>query len=106
MNPEDFQPYYAVIFSSLRKSPDPDYDEMAKTMESLAAMQPGFLGFEHARNELGISVSYWKDEESIRQWKKNADHRLAQELGRSDWYSWYKIRICKVEREYEYHSAQ
>ncbi len=69
-------------------------------MVELAAEQPGFLGVESAREGLGITVSYWDSPENIRKWKQVAEHRIAQEMGRSDWYSAYKTRICLVERDY------
>lgn len=95
-------PYYAVIFTSILKKSHAGYTEMADKMEELAKLQPGYLGFESARSEIGISISYWKDLESIRKWKQNAEHLLAQELGKSKWYQSYHIRICKVERDYDF----
>ncbi|MEK6153041.1 antibiotic biosynthesis monooxygenase [Flavobacteriaceae bacterium 3-367] len=95
-------PYYAVIFTSTRTSGENGYPEMAKRMENLARQQPGYLGFESAREEIGVTVSYWESLEAIANWKAHADHHFAQEKGISDWYSWYKVRICLVEREYEF----
>lgn len=92
-------PYFAVIFTSIRTDGDYGYGETAKRMLELAAEQPGFLGFESARQEIGISVSYWESEEAIAHWKKNIDHRQAQ--GRAkDWYREFRVRVCRVEREY------
>ena len=93
-------PYYAVIFSSLRTEDATGYAEMSTRMLELAAQQPGYLGHESARDGLGITVSYWKDPEAIRNWKKNTEHLFAQQQGRSKWYSAYKTRVCKVERDY------
>ena len=93
-------PYYAVIFSSLRTDGDNGYGAMAERMDALAAQQPGYLGVESAREGLGITVSYWRDLASIRAWKANAEHLVAQQTGRSSWYTDYKTRICKVERDY------
>ena len=73
---------------------------MATKMEELAKQQPGYLGIESAREETGITVSYWKDLESIRHWKMNLDHLQAQKLGKEKWYAQYKLRICLVERDY------
>jgi heme-degrading monooxygenase HmoA len=53
-------PYFAVIFTSKRTDLDENYAEMALKMETLAKQQPGFLGVESARNEIGITVSYWE----------------------------------------------
>jgi heme-degrading monooxygenase HmoA len=93
-------PYYAVIFTSVRTETDEGYGGMARHMVELAAGQPGFLGVESARNELGITVSYWASLEAIRDWKAHSEHLLAQRFGREKWYSAYKTRICLVERDY------
>ena len=94
-------PYYAVIFTSQRTGPgpDPDYDRTARAMLDLAADQQGFLGVESARDTdgFGVTVSYWADREAIAAWKAQADHRAAQERGRRDWYSAYRVRVAKVE---------
>lgn len=93
-------PYYAVIFSSHLSADDNGYEAMAERMVALAATQPGFLGIESAREKLGITVSYWESLEAIRQWKSNAEHQEAQRLGREQWYSGFRLRIAKVERDY------
>lgn len=96
------KPYYAVIFTNLRTEGDDGYAQMALEMEELAQLQPGFLGVESARDGLGITVSYWDSLEAIANWKANMDHIQAQRNGIKKWYSWYKTRICRVEREYEF----
>lgn len=101
MNPH-FEPYYAVIFTSIRTEVDQNYSKMSQLMEELAKKQAGYLGIDSARNEVGITISYWKDLEAIKNWKQQADHLVAQKKGRTDWYQWYKVRICKVEHEYEF----
>lgn len=93
-------PYYAVIFSSLRTEGDRGYGDTAARMLALAAEQPGFLGVESAREGLGLTVSYWRDLDAIRQWKANAEHREAQRRGRAEWYADYRVRIARVERDY------
>ena len=93
-------PYYAVIFSSLTTEVSEAYAETAARMVELAAQQPGFLGVESAREELGITISYWADLDSIKAWKRNAEHLMAQKMGREKWYSNYKARIARVERDY------
>ena len=95
-------PYYAVIFSTIRTSVDVGYLETAQRMEALAEQQDGYLGIESVREELGITVSYWKSLEAITNWKNHAEHTLAREKGRSHWYQKYKLRICKVERDYDF----
>jgi len=96
-------PYYAVVFTSQRtESDDAGYGEMAARMVELAGQQPGFLGVESVRDAdgLGITVSYWKSLDAIRNWKRNEEHLVAQAKGKSDWYQHYRLRICKTEREY------
>lgn len=93
-------PYYAVIFTSLKSKNDDGYNEMAVKMEVLAKQQSGFLGIESAREELGITVSYWESLEAIQKWKANLDHIEAQQKGKTDWYKHYRVRIAKVERDY------
>ncbi len=93
-------PYYAVIFSSQRTADDDGYADMAAQMMELAAKQPGFLGVESARDGLGITVSYWESPDAISAWKQNAEHQLAQKLGRDQWYSAFRVRVAKVERDY------
>ncbi len=100
-----FEPYYAVIFTNEQTLDTEGYAEMAETMEQLAQQQPGYLGIDHARDGVAITISYWKTLEDIAQWKQNLDHLQAQKMGRERWYQWYKTRICKVEREYEFNKA-
>jgi heme-degrading monooxygenase HmoA len=96
-------PYYAVIFTSTRTSGDSGYEAMADAMVKLAAEQPGFLGVESACEGLGITVSYWESLEAIGAWKQNSSHLVAQARGREIWYDTFKTRICRVERDYEFH---
>lgn len=93
--------YYAVIFTSTHTETIEGYSKMADQMEALAKEQNGYLGIESARNSVGITVSYWESLDAIKQWKANTAHLYAQQKGREQWYNWYKVRICKVEREYE-----
>lgn len=93
-------PYYAVIFTSTNTENSEDYSEMANRMVELASQQEGFLGVESARNEIGITVSYWVDLDAIKNWKMNSEHTVAREMGRERFYQSFKTRIAKVERDY------
>ena len=99
---KDFKPYYAVIFTSTQNKNIDGYAEMASKIEDLAKTQEDYLGMDSARNDVGITISYWESLEAIKNWKQQTDHMLAQQKGRENWYSWYNVRICKVEREYEF----
>ena len=93
-------PYTAVIFTSVQSEDTAGYDETALRMEALARAQPGWLGFESARAEVGISVSYWATTDDALTWKDVVEHLEAQRLGRERWYTAYRVRIARVEREY------
>ena len=99
---QNTNPYYAVIFTSKRTDGDNGYSIMAEQIEVLAKTQPGYLGMESAKEYIGITVSYWENLDAIKSWKENTAHLFAQEKGKKDWYSWYKVRVCKIEREYEF----
>lgn len=100
-------PYYVVAFSSQRTADDDTgYGKMADQMVELAEKQDGFLGIESVRDAsgFGITNSYWRDEESIRNWKRNVDHLAAQKQGRAAWYESYALRIARVERAYGFNA--
>ena len=92
-------PYYSVIFANQRTAGDEGYGKMAERMVELAMQQPGFLGVDTARDAdgFGITVSYWTDLESIKNWRNNAEHLEAHRLGREQWYKNFSLRIAKIE---------
>ena len=94
----------AVIFTSTRRDgEDSEYEATAARMEELAAEQPGFINVDSVREEhsrRGITVSYWESEEAALAWKAVHEHVIAQEQGRTQWYSDYSVVVAKVERAY------
>jgi heme-degrading monooxygenase HmoA len=101
-------PYYVVIFTSIRNDQPGGYELTALRMIELGSQEEGFLGIESAcdTDGNGITVSYWRSLEDIKRWKANAEHAQAQAKGRSTWYSAYKTRIAKVERDYGFDSLK
>jgi len=98
-------PYFAVVFTSIRTTADDaGYEATASRMMDLASKQPGFLGVESVRGDdgVGVTVSYWRDLDSIHRWHEVGEHLEAQVLGRSKWYSQFQLRICRVERDYRF----
>ena len=98
-------PYYAVIFSSTLSDNAEGYGAMAARMVALAREQEGFIGVESASRTsegFGITVSYWRDLESIRRWKAQSEHAAAQKMGRDAFYTNYRLRIARIEREYSF----
>ena len=103
MSEKDFVPYYAVIFTSVRTDNDEGYAQTLEHMIETGAKHPGCLGIESvSEGDQGISVTYWKDLESIKDWKKDTDHIMAQKMGRKKWYKRYTTRIALVERDYSF----
>ena len=102
-------PYYAVVFTSQRTDADDGgYAETSDRMFALAAKQPGYLGVEavHSEDGFGMTVSYWESLGAIRNWREQAQHKIAQAQGRKKWYKKYKLRICLVETEYAFERHQ
>ena len=79
------------------------YAQTAARMDALAAQQPGYLGVESAREEIGITVSCWRSAQDAPAWKAIAEHQLAQRLGRAQWYRTYRVRIATVDRRLRLH---
>ncbi len=104
----------AVIFTSVRRTDpvmghvvdDDGYAAMAEAMNVLAARQAGYLGIESVRDPAthrGITVSYWADDASARDWKAVAEHLVAQQRGRDEWYAEYSVVVAEVTRAYGAH---
>ncbi|MFT5750576.1 MAG: heme-degrading monooxygenase HmoA [Flavobacteriales bacterium] len=95
-------PYYAVIFTTKQTAVTAGYTETTDHMEALAKEHAGYLGMDHARSEIGITISYWETLEDIARWKAQRDHLKAQQKGIKEWYEHYTVKICKVERVYSF----
>ncbi len=98
-------PYVAVIFTSTRAlEHDEEYSRWAVRMNELVETQPGFMSMVSARDpetRFGITISYFKDEESVKRWKAVGEHQQAQKLGQQKFYSEYSVKVATVYREYD-----
>jgi heme-degrading monooxygenase HmoA len=76
-----------VVFTAVGTAGGNGYGETDERLLKLAADQPGFLGVDSARGAdgLGITVSYWRDEDSIAAWREHAEHAVARAHGREHW---------------------
>ncbi|MGZ3240852.1 MAG: antibiotic biosynthesis monooxygenase family protein [Burkholderiaceae bacterium] len=92
---------YVVIFRSKIRSLDDEYTKVAARMRELALDQFGCIEF-HALTEGNeeVALSYWHDEDSIREWKTHSEHVLAQQLGKQRWYESYIVQVAQITREY------
>jgi heme-degrading monooxygenase HmoA len=98
-------PYYVAIITVERSDDDEGYGSMAEAMYEAAHARDGFLGMEWVfdpATRTGITASYWSTAESIREWKLDAEHAVAQRLGVERWYNAYRVRVARVERDYEW----
>ena len=76
------------------------YDEMAQEMDDLARTMPGFIDVKSFKAEDGerLTVVWWQDEETLRAWREQARHRVAQRTGRERWYEYYRMDVAEVIR--------
>ncbi len=99
----------AVIFVSQRTEADePGYGKAADAMVQLASRQPGYLGIDSVRDAagLGITVSYWTDDEAAKAWRDNAEHAAIRDAGRGRWYSFYDLHVAAVTRSYDWEKPE
>lgn len=95
---------YAVLFTSKLAEIDEQYQELNDTLYQALMKQEGYLGHESYRNEQGVgcTISYWKDLDALKKWKEFPMHLQAQLKGKEKWYDYYQVKICKIEKEYEW----
>lgn len=104
MLPTYEKPYYAVIFTSIKKEEDPEFDIFGDKTMDIVKDQEGFLGVESYCNKDGssVTISYWQSLEAIKHWRHNPIHAEAMAKGIKKWYDRYTIRVCKVERDHDF----
>jgi heme-degrading monooxygenase HmoA len=80
------------------------YLEMAAALRPALARIDGFISIERfeSLSEPGkmLSLSFWRDETAVRQWREHAEHRAAQRAGRDTVFEDYRLRIATVVRDY------
>ena len=92
---------YAVIFRARIAELDGEYWRVAARMRELATEKYGCKEFVSVtEGDEEIAISYWEDERQIAAWKEDAEHRRAQELGRSTWYRSYHVQVVEIKRAY------
>ncbi len=98
----------AVIFVAMRTGEDETgYQAAASKMSILAESQQGYCGEDHARSEngLGITVSYWADDNAAKAWRDNPEHKAIRDQGRGIWYQYYTLHVARVERSYDWQKS-
>jgi len=96
-----------VLFRSKLVNVPDGYDAMAAEMEALARTMPGFVDVKAFKAEDGerLTVVWWENEETLKGWRENLRHRMAQRLGRERWYEYYKIEVAEVVRKNTFRSV-
>ncbi|GLS91463.1 hypothetical protein GCM10007916_25320 [Psychromonas marina] len=94
---------FAVIFRAKPGVQDSQYIETVTKMRDLAFEKYGCLDFVAVtEGDQEIAISYWQSELAIKRWKSDAEHTLAQDLGRAKWYESYIVQVVEIKREYKY----
>lgn len=94
---------YAVIFRAKTGQQDQEYLDAVARMRELAFEKYHCLDFVAVTEGVDeIAISYWPNEEAIKQWKTDAEHILAQEYGRAKWYQSYIVEVVQVKRKYSF----
>ncbi|ELP5694293.1 MULTISPECIES: antibiotic biosynthesis monooxygenase family protein [Enterobacter] len=80
------------------------YLQLAAELKPLLADIDGFIDIERFQSLTTdgkiLSLSWWRDEEAVRRWKQNVFHQAAQREGREAIFTYYRIRVAQVVREY------
>lgn len=96
---------HAVIFEvEVRPGQEQAYLDRAAELRAELAGIDGFISIERfsslAQPGKLVSLSFWRDESAIANWRRHAGHRAAQQAGRSDIFEHYRIRVAHVVRDY------
>jgi heme-degrading monooxygenase HmoA len=97
-----------ILFrSKLTDTAGDDYVRMADEMEAHARSFPGFVDVKAFEAEDGerLTVVWWQDEETLRAWATDAQHRAAQQTGRARWYQCYKMEVATIVRTSNFECA-
>jgi heme-degrading monooxygenase HmoA len=95
----------AVIFEAeVRDGQKQAYLDAAAALRPLLDTVPGFISIERfeslARPGKLLSLSFWRDENAVNEWRNQEAHRAVQSAGRERIFSDYRLRVAAVLRDY------
>ena len=95
----------AVIFEfSAAEGRFADYQQLAEGLNAEVRNIDGFISIERFQSISNagkfVSLSFWRDEQAVRNWRNLRQHREAQAKGRGGIFSAYRLRVCQVLRDY------
>lgn len=94
---------YVVIFKATIKNLDQNYIQMAQQLRRKALNQFHCQHFEAFTEGLSeVALSYWNDLSDIQAWHMDAEHQVAQQLGKGMWYQHFSVEVCEVLRRYQH----
>jgi heme-degrading monooxygenase HmoA len=98
----------AVIFEVIPHAHEKqEYLAIAARLAPMLATMDGFISIERFQSltqpDKILSLSFWRDEEAVRQWRNTEEHRAAQSQGRAGIFADYRLRIAAVVRDYGLH---
>jgi len=96
-----------VLFRSMLVDAPVGYAEMAQEMLALAKTMPGFIDVKAFTADDGerLTLVWWQDEGTLRAWRTNARHLVAQKAGRERWYEYYKLEVAEIKRTKDFARA-
>lgn len=98
----------AVIFElTANEGHTDDYFDLAASLKPLLSAIDGFISIERFQSLAApgryLSLSFWRDEAAVAQWRNTPDHRAAQAAGRAGILKDYRLRIAEITRDYGLH---
>ncbi len=95
-----------IVEFELRAGAESEFETALKHMQEQIKQYDGFLGEAPCcsldNKKRFVTLFYWRDRASIQAWREDSEHLKTQQLAREKIFAWYKIRVCELEREYEW----
>ena len=95
---------------ALRPGMEEKFEAALEEAHECVKRYEGFLGEQPCRDlfneEKFVTIFYFRDRETIQAWRRDADHMRMQQMGKSEMFAWYKIRIAEVERQYGFNESE
>ena len=98
---QEAKPSQIILFrSKLTDQAGEDYQATNAELETLVRQNPGFVDVKSYKAEDGerLTVVWWRDEDSLAEWRNLMRHREAQSIGRQKWYEYYEIDVATITR--------
>jgi heme-degrading monooxygenase HmoA len=100
----------AVIFEVEPKpNRDVDYFDIAEELRPSVENIDGFISIERFASVTQpgrfLSLSFWRDEAAIQEWRNFSSHRQAQDAGKEELFASYRMRVAMVVRDYDFKAS-